>query len=127
MSYSFLRPSDSVCAFRFLPLGPFASRVVAVGTSDSLQSQAATYLNNIVGDYPKANPALHTLEPSIPAAIQSMAPLQHANAAFASGPPALSGSEPTRSLQFSPLTALAVAIRHRDSRHPQSLDGLLIL
>src|ERR1700740_3071600 len=100
-----------------------ASRV-AVGTSGPLQSQAATDLNNVVCDYPKANPALHTFEPSVPTAIQSMAPLQHAYAAFASGPPALSGSEPTRSLQFSPLAASAVAIRHRDSRHSHSLDGL---
>jgi hypothetical protein len=74
-----------------------ASRV-AVGTSGPLQSQAATDLNNVVCDYPKANAALHTFEPSVPTAIQSMAPLQHAYAAFASGPPALSGSEPTRVL-----------------------------
>jgi len=56
-----------------------------------------------------------------------VAPLQHANAAFASGPLALPGPEPTRSLQFSSLAAFAVAIRHRDSRHSHSLDGLLIL
>jgi len=110
-----------------LPLDPLASRVVAVGTSGPLQGQAATDLNNVVCDYPKTNPALHTFETSVPAAMQSMAPLQHANAAFASGPPTLSGSEPTGFLQLSPLAAFAVAIRHRHSRHPHSLDGLLIL
>jgi hypothetical protein len=47
-----------------------------------LKSQAATDLNNVVCDYPKTNPALHTFEPSVPTAIQSMAPLQHANATF---------------------------------------------
>src|ERR1700740_3039957 len=97
------------------------------GTSGPLQSQAATDLDDVVRDHPKANPAPHTFEPSIPTAIQSVASLQHAYAAFASGPPALSGSEPTGSLEFSPLTAFAVAIRHRDSRHSYSLDGLLIL
>jgi hypothetical protein len=43
--------------------------------------------------HPKANPALHAFEPSIPTAIQSVAPLQHADAAFASGPPALPSSD----------------------------------
>jgi len=110
-----------------LPLDPFAFRVVAVGISGPLQCQAATDLDDVVCDHPKTNPALHTFEPSIPTAIQSVAPLQHANAAFASGPLALPGPEPTRSLQFSSLAAFAVAIRHRDSRHSHSLDGLLIL
>ena len=100
---------------------------MAVETSGPLQCQAATDLDDVVCDHPKANPAPHTFEPSIPTAIQSVAPLQHANAAFASGPPALPGSEPTRSLQFSPLAAFAVATRHRDSLHSHSLDGLLIL
>ncbi len=71
---------------------------MAAGISSPLQSQAATDLDNVVGDHPKANPAPHTFEPSIPTAMQSMAPLQRANAAFASGPPALSGPEPTLSL-----------------------------
>ena len=63
-----------------------------------MQCQAATDLDDVVRDHPKANPALHTFEPSIPTAIQSVASLQHANAAFASGPPALPRFEPTRFL-----------------------------
>src|SRR5437867_1893175 len=100
---------------------------MAVGTSGPLQCQAATDLDNVVGNHSEANPAPHTFEPSIPTAIQSVAPLQHTNAAFASGPPALPGPEPTRSLQFSSLAAFAVAIRYRDSSHSHFLDGLLIL
>src|SRR5258707_7977108 len=100
---------------------------MAVGTSGPLQCQAATDLDDVVRDHPKANPAPHTFGPSISTAIQSVAPFQHADAAFASGPPALSSPEPTRFLQFSPLAAFAVATRHRDSRHSHSLDGLLIL
>ena len=91
-----------------------------------MQGEAAADLDDLVGDNAKADPSLHTFETSIAAAIQSVAPLQHANATFASGPPALSGSKPTRFLQFSPLAAFAVATRHRDSRHSHSLDGLLI-
>jgi hypothetical protein len=113
--------------FDFLPLDPFPCRAIADKTSSSLQGEAVANLDDVVGDNSKTDPALHTFEPSIAAAIQSMAPLQHANAPFASGPPALPGSEPTRSLQFSPLAAFAVATRHRDSRHSHSLDGLLIL
>jgi len=58
-----------------------------------LQGQAAAELDDVVGDNGNADPALHPFEPSIPAAIQSVAPIQHANAAFASGPPALPGPE----------------------------------
>jgi hypothetical protein len=100
---------------------------MVVGTSGPLQCQAATDLDDVVRDHPKTNPAPHTFEPSIPTAIQSMASLQHADAAFASGSPALPGPEPTRSLQFSPLAAFGVATRHCDSPHSHSLDGLLIL
>jgi len=47
----------------------FAFRVVAVKSSGPLQGQAATDLDDVVCDHPKANPALHPFEPSIPAAI----------------------------------------------------------
>jgi hypothetical protein len=60
-------------------------------------------------------------------AIQPMTTLQHTDAAFASGPPTLPDTEPTRSLQSSPLAAFAAPTRHRDSRHSHFLDGLLIL
>jgi hypothetical protein len=70
-----------------------------LASSGSLQGQAAAELDDVVGDNDNADPALHPFEPSIPAAIQSVAPLQHANAAFASGPPALPGPEPTCSPQ----------------------------
>ena len=127
MSYSICRGRLILFACFDFCLNSFALRVVAVKTSGSLQGEAAADLDDVVGDNAKADPALYTCAPSIAAAIQSVAPLQHADAAFASGPPALSGSEPTRSLQFSPLAAFAVAIRHRDSPHSHSLDGLLIL
>ena len=120
-----MRPPDFACTFRFLRLDPSACRVVPVKSSSSLQGQAATDLDDVVRDHPKANPAPHTFEPSIPAAIQSVASLQHANAAFASGPPALPSSEPTRFLKFSPLAAFGAPTRHRDSNHSHSLDGLL--
>ena len=44
-----------------------------------MQGQAAAELDDVVGDNGNADPALHPFEPSIPAAIQSVAPLQHAN------------------------------------------------
>src|SRR5260370_30676939 len=100
---------------------------MAVGTSGPLRCQAVTDLDDVVRDHPKANPSLHAFKASVPAAIQSVAPLQHADAAFASGPPALPGSEPTRSLQFSSLATFTVALRHRDSPHSHFLYGLLIL
>ena len=106
-------------------LDPFTSRVVAVGTLGPLYRKTATYLDDVVRDHSKANPSLHTFKASVPTSIQSMTTLQHADAAFASGPPALPGSEPRRSLQFSPLAAFAVPIRHGDSRYAHSLNDLL--
>jgi len=74
-----------------------------------LQGQAATDLDDVVRDHPKANLARHTFEPSIPTAIQSVASLQHANVAHASGPPALPGPEPTRFVKF--LRSLLLLLR----------------
>jgi hypothetical protein len=51
-----------------------------LASSGSLQGQATAELDDVVGDNGNADPALHPFEPSIPAAIQSVAPLQHANA-----------------------------------------------
>jgi hypothetical protein len=81
------------------------------------------YLDDIVRDHSKTNPSLHAFKASIPAAIQSMTTLQYADTAFAASPPALPRLEPTRSLQFSPLTTFRAPARHRDSRYPHSLDG----
>jgi hypothetical protein len=92
-----------------------------------LQSKIATYLDDIIRDHSKTNPSLHTFKASIAAAIQSMTTLQYADTAFASSPPALLPRlEPTRSLQFSPLTTFRAPARHRDSRYAHCLDGLLI-
>jgi hypothetical protein len=107
-------------------LDPFTSQILAVGTLGPLQCQTAPDLDNVVREHPKANPSLHTFKASVPASIQSMTTLQYADATFASSPPALPGSEPTRSLQFSPLAAFAVAIRHCDANHSHGLDDLLI-
>jgi hypothetical protein len=82
--------------------------------SSSLQGQAAADLDEVVGDNAKADPALHTFEPSISAAIQSVAPLQHANAAFASDPP-------TRFLQFSSLPNPAKSLAGATLSAPLSL------
>src|SRR5258707_10495358 len=95
MSYSFSRDRLILHARLIFAARPFASRVVAGETSSALRSETAADLNEVVGHNSKTDPPLHTFEPSIPTAIQSVASLQHANAAFASGPPALPGSEPT--------------------------------
>jgi len=112
---------------RVPPLDLFGVRASATAALSPLQSKIATYLDDVVRDYSKTNPSLHTFKASIPAAIQSMTTLQYADTAFAAGPPALPGLEPTRSLQFSPLTTFRAPTRHCDSRYAHSLDGLLIL
>jgi hypothetical protein len=87
----------------------------------------AAYMDDIVRDHPKADPSLHSFKASVPAAIQTTTTLQHADAAFASSPPALPSAEPTCPLQFSPLTAFGAPTRHRDANYAHFLDGLLIL
>src|SRR5712692_6544114 len=127
MSQSIFRDRVRRLLCRFPPLDPFASRARAATTLGPLHSEIAADLDDVVRDHSKANPSPHTCKASVPAAIQSMTTLQHADAAFASGPPALPGSEPTRSLQFSPLAAFGAPTRHRDARYSHSLDGLLIV
>jgi hypothetical protein len=62
-----------------------------------LHGEIMAYLNDVVRHHPDGDPSLYTFKASIPAAIQSMTTLQHADAALAAGPRALPCSEPTRS------------------------------
>ena len=91
------------------------------------RSETPADLNDVVGDNSQADPSLYPSETSIAATPQPMAPLQYADATFASGPAALPGPEPTRSLQLSPLTTFRTPTRHRNSPHSHRLDGFFIL
>ena len=67
-------------------------------------------MDEIVGDDAESHPALHPVQAAITATIQSVAAFQHADAAFAPGPPSLSGAEPTPLLQLPPFFAVRAAV-----------------
>src|SRR6266852_2244467 len=71
-----------------------------------------THGDEIVADRPEADPNFHAVVAFVAAAVQSMAPLEHANPAFASGSPLLPLLEPACLLQLSSLLALGGAVRH---------------
>src|ERR1035441_9783644 len=56
--------------------------------------QHATDVDEVVGDYPETNPALHSVVTFVATTIQSVAPLEYADAAFAPGSPFLAVAEP---------------------------------
>src|SRR5215471_19821772 len=49
----------------------------------------------IVGDHAESDPTLHSIVALISTAIEAIAPLDHADASFASGAPFLAVAEPT--------------------------------
>jgi hypothetical protein len=90
-----------------------------------LHSETATDLNEVIGDDSKSHPPLHAVEASIAATIQSMSPLQHADAALASGSPSLFSTEPSLFLNF--LAALLLVRLGTAKRAAPSSGSLLIL
>ena len=78
-------------------------------------------MDEIVGDDAESHPALHPVQAAIAATIQSVATFQHADTAFAPGPPFLSGAEPTPLLQLPPFFAVRAAVGNGDPRHSQFL------
>src|SRR5438132_1313452 len=61
----------------------------------ALVLDCATNIDEVVGNHPKPDPALHADLAPISAAAETMAPLGDADAALASGAPFLAIAEPT--------------------------------
>src|SRR5262249_41747890 len=72
----------------------------------NLLLQGSTDVDEIIGDHGEANPALHTVFASVAAAVQSVSPLDHADASLTSGAPFLTVAEPSLPLFASSLLAL---------------------
>src|SRR5262249_3774771 len=88
----------------------------------------AADVDDVVGDNAEANPAVHSVEAFVAAAIETVSPLDHADAPLASGPPFLPIAEPALLLLAFALTAFAGAIgnahaldAHRLRRHGSTL------
>src|SRR5262249_2517685 len=67
-------------------------------------------VDDVVGDNAEANPAVHSVEAFVAAAIETVSPLDHADAPLASGPPFLPIAEPALLLLAFALGAFAGAI-----------------
>src|ERR1700730_15595914 len=84
-----------------------------------------THTDQVVANRPQAYPNFHAVVAFVAAAVQSMAPLEHANPTFASGSPLLPLLEPACLLQLSSLLALGRAVRHRNPLDSHVVGRLL--
>ena len=82
----------------------------AVGSGDGLFRHGPADVDAIIRDHPEPDPTLHAGIAFVAAARESMSPLDHADAALASGAPFLAVAEPALLLQALALGTLARAI-----------------
>src|SRR4029450_13379931 len=75
--------------------------------------QSQPQVDQVVTNDPETNPALHACIPFVAAAVQTVAPLQHADATFAAGSPSLGLFEPALPLLLLPLGTLRATVGHR--------------
>src|ERR1700738_5002164 len=68
-----------------------------------------------IPDHTEADPALHSSISSVPAAVETVPPLDHANASLAPGPPLLAVAEPAFLLLAFAFRALRVAVWNADA------------
>ena len=87
----------------------------------------ATDVDDIVGDDAEPDPAVHSDVALVAAAVEAMAPLDHADAPLASGAPLLAVAEPALPLLALALGALGRAIGNADAFDALCLRGRLVL
>src|SRR5437867_3451820 len=75
----------------------------------------AANVDDVVGDDAEANPAVHSVEALVVATIETVSPLDHADATLAAGPPFLASAEPTLLLLAFALGALGGAVGDADA------------
>ena len=77
--------------------------------------QHLSYVDEVVADDSESNPAVHPVIAFVPAAIESMTSLDHADSTFATGSPFLPRAEPALLLFLFSLLALGGAIGNADA------------
>ena len=96
------------------------------GLGHGLFGHDATDVEEVVGDHPEANPALHPSIALVSAAGEPVAPFDHADAPLASGPPFLAVSEPALLLLAFALRAFGGAIGDADALDARGFCGRLV-
>src|SRR5271166_2370269 len=92
-----------------------------------LGSDSAAEIDEIVGDDPKPDPALHSIVAGISAPVEAMSSLAHTDAALAPGAPSLPVAEPALFLLAPALGAFGGAIGNADSFDASGLCRDLVL
>src|SRR6266478_1392405 len=113
------------------PAGPGPRRQgvksVGLGLPAGLLGHHAADVDQVVGNHPEADPALHSGIPLVPAAIKSVPSLDHADATLASGTPFLAVAEPALLLLAFALGALRGAIGDADALDALGFGGRRVL
>src|SRR6266478_5376841 len=100
---------------------------VGLGLPAGLLGHHAADVDQVVGNHPEADPALHSGIPLVPAAIKSVPSLDHADATLASGTPFLAVAEPALLLLAFALGALRGAIGDADALDALGFGGRRVL
>src|SRR5258708_6638320 len=77
------------------------------------RGQHPSDIDEVIGDDSETDPAMHACITFIEAATESVAPLEHADAPFATDAPFLSSAEPALLLALSPLHTAGTQIGNR--------------
>src|SRR5207247_3670952 len=83
--------------------------------------QNSSHVDECVGDHPESDPPVHPFLTPIPAAVQPVPPLEHADPALTARPPFLPLAEPAFLLVLPARRAARRTILDRDPLHPQRL------
>src|SRR5262245_40285239 len=84
-------------------------------------------VDDVVGDHAEADPALHSDEAFVTAAVEPMSALDHADASLAAGAPLLTVAEPALLLLTFAFRAPGRAIGNADAFDALCLCGRLVL
>ena len=83
-------------------------------------------VNKIVGDHAEPDPLLHSVVALVSATIETVSPLDHTDAPFASGTPFLADAEPAFLLLAFAFDALARSIRNTLTFDPHGFRSGLV-
>jgi len=89
--------------------------------------QGQSHVDQVVGDHPQCDPALHAVESLVATAIERVSTLEQTDSSFATGTPALGRlTESALALVQPALRALAALVGHRDSLDTKLAGGRLV-
>src|SRR5437667_9457542 len=104
----------------------YSRRVAGGFLGSESRGQHPADIDEVVGNDSQTHPAMHAPVTFIEAATESVAPLEHADAPFATDAPFLSSAEPALLLALSPLRTAGTQIGNRHLCHSQLLRSRFV-